>query len=75
MQFHYMTYSTRHEFFYVFHALGGIFSLDKPWKSESVSTFDVPFMSTVEHHGRHGGRDTMVNTMIATVEHRGFFLY
>ena len=49
----------------MFHVLGGIFSLDKPWKSESVSTFDVPFMSMVEHHGRHGGRDTMVNS------HRG----
>ena len=32
-----------------------IFSLKTLWKSESVSTLDVPFMSTVEHRGRHGG--------------------
>ena len=28
---------------------GGIFSLETPWKSESVGTFEVPFMSKVEH--------------------------
>ena len=28
---------------------GGIFSLETPWKSESVDTFEVPFMSKMEH--------------------------
>ena len=44
-------YSMRHKFFACSTQRGGIFSLKTLWKSEGVGTFDVPFMSTVEHRG------------------------
>ena len=32
---------------------GGIFTLGTPWKLENVDTFDVPFMTTMEHRCNH----------------------
>ena len=38
---------------------GGIFSLETPLKSESVGTFEVPFMSMVGHCGSHHGSQSI----------------
>ena len=47
--------ATRDKFFACCTPRDGIFSLESPWKSESVGSFEVTFMSTVEHRGSHVG--------------------
>ena len=48
-----MTSSTEHAMRFLHVPLNAVdfFPFETPWKLESVGTFDVPFMSTVEHRG------------------------